>query len=330
MARPLLVVDLGGTNLRLALVEKGTIVDKSVVSSRTGLVQPIKEFLARTKARPERCVIGVAGPVSPDRARAQMTNLSFNIDAASLKKEIRTDVLLINDFEAMSWGVLAMGKEDLIVLSPGTPDPFGTKAVIGAGTGLGEGILFFDKAWRVTPSEGGHALLAATSEEMRDFVDFLIKKNYTSGAAFPDYECILSGHGLFSAFAFYAQSTKEDEAIVRDIESAEDKPATVSRFALEGKSKAALRALDLFVRCYAEECMNLAFKAKATGGVFIVGNIAQKNQAKFNDESFARAFLAQKMPHHSMLEFLKTIPVYLVTSTDVQLLGAGVAGKMFP
>ena len=68
----------------------------------------------------------------------------------------------INDFEAAGYGVanLESHQSTLVGGSGKTQDtPMTIKAVIGPGTGLGEGLLFKNEAdglYYPSPSEGGH------------------------------------------------------------------------------------------------------------------------------------------------------------------------------
>ena len=52
------------------------------------------------------------------------------------------------DFSAIGHGVLELGPKDLHTLQPGRPDETAPIAVLGAGTGLGEGFLI--------PVDGGY------------------------------------------------------------------------------------------------------------------------------------------------------------------------------
>jgi len=56
--------------------------------------------------------------------------------------------------------------EDFCVLNPGAPEPGGTRALLAAGTGLGQSILVWDGGrYRVVPSEGGHSDFAPHTEQ---------------------------------------------------------------------------------------------------------------------------------------------------------------------
>ena len=52
-----------------------------------------------------------------------------------------SEVHLLNDLQATSYGTLALEPDDLCPLNQGPRDPKGNIAVIAAGTGLGEGGL---------------------------------------------------------------------------------------------------------------------------------------------------------------------------------------------
>ena len=78
----------------------------------------------------------------------------------------------------------------------------------------------------------------------------------------------------------------------------------------------------MFMNFYADECLNFACKVKATGGIYIVGNVSNMNSAKLKAHAFQKRFLSSMRPKHPMLHFLKSIPIYLVKNIDIGLLGA--------
>ena len=68
----------------------------------------------------------------------------------------------INDFEAAGYGVANLKPEDSVLVGGSgavSDGPMTLKAVIGPGTGLGEGLLIkneVDGLYYPSPSEGGH------------------------------------------------------------------------------------------------------------------------------------------------------------------------------
>ncbi|MFB3061967.1 MAG: glucokinase, partial [Candidatus Binatia bacterium] len=130
--------------------------------------QPDKESQASMEEPIEAACFGVAGPVVDNRCRA--TNLPWVIDGHTLSQHLKTPkVRLLNDLEAMAYGVLVLKPEETEVLNynrePRASNRDGTKALLAAGTGLGEAILFWDgHQYHPLPSEGGHASFAPNSD----------------------------------------------------------------------------------------------------------------------------------------------------------------------
>src|ERR1043166_4270546 len=111
---------------------------------------------------------GIAGPVINNRVRA--TNLPWTVDAAVLSQELAIEhIVLINDLGAWGHSIEYLDQNDFAVLNPGTREPGGTRALLAAGTGLGEAFLVWDgDRYRVGASEGGHSDFAPHTEQQID------------------------------------------------------------------------------------------------------------------------------------------------------------------
>ena len=142
--------DVGGTNSRLQLFELradgSTIqVAKTVFPSKkySHLSIIIKQFLEETSlsAPPLAACIAVAGPVKNNTCHVTNLNWSLNGDELAAALGIKR-FLLINDFAAIGFGLLALRDEDKILLNKDAkPVPAAPIACLGAGTGLGEVYL---------------------------------------------------------------------------------------------------------------------------------------------------------------------------------------------
>jgi glucokinase len=170
--------DVGGTNARLAIVELNggaRILRESRYSSRdySGLTPIVQGFCRDATAHPERACFGIACPMVGDDCTAP--NLPWTVNARKLAAEIgipRTSI--INDFVAVGYGIELLGPSDLATLQEGIPVPEGPIALIGAGTGLGQGFLLRDRdRYRVLPSEGGHGDFAPMGELQSGLLKFL-------------------------------------------------------------------------------------------------------------------------------------------------------------
>src|SRR5207237_5294375 len=124
-----------------------------------------------------RATFGVAGPVKD--GAASMTNLAWKLDEQELARDLKIPrVALINDLVAHAEGIELLKPEQLIVVNRGD-FVHGNRAVIAAGTGLGEAGIFWDpleRRYRAFPSEGGHADFAPRDERQIALLKFLERK----------------------------------------------------------------------------------------------------------------------------------------------------------
>src|ERR1019366_431508 len=171
----------------------------------------IEKFLAETRENTkyagagaiEAAGFGVAGPVIDRRVKA--TNLPWVVDGAALAKQLATDhVVLVNDLEATGYSVSLLQPSDISTLNRGVPSPQATQAMVAAGTGLGEAILFWvGERYIVASSEGGHADFAPRTEREIELLRYLKKRN-----EFVSEELILSGRGFRTIHEFLDSSVR--------------------------------------------------------------------------------------------------------------------------
>src|ERR1700747_2046787 len=130
-------------------------------------------------------------------------NLRWVIEQSALANQIHlAATLLINDLEAIAWGIGALGFEDLVTLNPGGGTLAGNQAVVAPGTGLGEAGLFWDgNRHLVFACEGGHTDFAPRGELQVELLRFLTKE-----FGHVSYERILSGPGLVNIYEFLCVS----------------------------------------------------------------------------------------------------------------------------
>lgn len=316
----ILAGDIGGTSTRLACYElrEGRLVSKAEKTFPSKQFQGL-ETIAAAFAKAQNLSIdhacfGIAGPVQ--NGRVITPNLPWVVESSVVAKELGLDsVVLINDLEANAYGVAALKPEELVVLNPGVPKAVGNRAVISAGTGLGEAGLFWDgKVHRPFACEGGHCDFAPCTELESALLKYLKDK---FGRV--SYERVLSGPGLFNIYQFLRDIglQKESPAVAAQM-SQGDPSALISKTALAGTDPLCVQALDLFVNFYGAEAGNLALKIMSLGGVFIGGGIAPKILEKLKSPIFLNAFLGKGR----MRPLLEAMPVCVITNENTALLGA--------
>lgn len=301
--------DIGGTKTLLSCIElEGP--DRRVIKQErfeSGAFPTfddvLKRFLDGIDSEIGRSCFAVAGPVI--RGEASITNLPWKMSAGKLASGFPLGkVALINDFFANAYAIPALASSDLVVINEGRPAPNEIKAVIGAGTGLGEGILVPEGLrWRVIPSEGGHCDFAPANAEQVALLD-----NLWTQFAHVSVERVVSGDGLTNVYRFLGGP------IDRPFD---DMPPRIAELAKEG-DPLAQRAFEIFVDCYGAEAGNLALKVLAMGGIYISGGIAAKNIERFTDGRFLVAFTSKGR----LNPVLSAIPILLIANPNVGLIGA--------
>lgn len=322
----ILAGDVGGTNTRLALFEREPsrlrlVATADYLSHKySGLDQAVALFLAEhaVSGAIESAAFGIAGPVE-DGQRVQATNLPWVIERAVLSAKLNiSQVALLNDLAANAYGTCWLRDDDLHVLNTGTSHPRSNKALIAAGTGLGEaGLVFADGGYMAVASEGGHCSLAPQREIEIELLQFLRKKY-----GHVSWERVVSGAGLVNIHEFLRQrglAGKSTPELGQMPQLAGlDPAARISRAALLGIDPLAGQALDLFVGFYGAEAGNVALKFLATGAMYVGGGIAPKILDRLQQGGFMEAFVAKGR----FSRLLERIPVLVILNDRTALLGA--------
>lgn len=320
----ILAGDIGGTHTRLRIAECAANQCRALrnrqFASRdyAGFDEILRAFLEGAAWPIDSVCLAVAGPVA-QAARGQsvrLTNLPWQIEGDALARAFRFPrVRLINDFQAVGYGIEALGEDSLVVLQPGEPVAHAPRAVIGAGTGLGQAILVWQGA-RYAPiaTEGGHVDFGPTDELQIELARHLIRRH---GHA--SYELVLSGPGLLRLYEFLRDAgvTAESPGLATALKGA-DPAAVLTQAALARTDKLATATVELFVRIYGAQAGNLALAAGARGGVYVAGGIAPRIVDLLANGVFLQAFRHKG----GMSALAATIPVKVVMNPDVGLLGA--------
>jgi len=336
--RYLLAGDIGGTKTILRLVAADQAVLKPsyeqeyVSKAFPDLVPMVETFLAAAKEHgtnfgtPTRACFAIAGPVVDNASK--LTNLTWDLDGDRLAHALHLEsVELINDFAAVGYGVLGLEDQDVYILQAGTPDEAAPIAIIGAGTGLGQGFLVKQgQKFRVFPSEGGHADFAPRSELEFQLLKYLLDKHQITRVS---AERVVSGQGVIAIYQFLRDRgmapESPDLAEIVDTWEKEagrtksvDPAAAISQAAQKGEDSLAVQTMNLFVGAYGAEAGNLALKLLPYGGLYVAGGIAAKNLPLITQGGFLDTFTHKGR----MSRLLENIPVRLVLNPQVGLIGA--------
>lgn len=315
----ILAGDVGGTKTLLALYEQQNsewlCVKKQhyISADFANFTEVLSCFLGGETVM--NVCIGVAGPVVDGDCHT--TNLPWFLKNSEIaEKTGAISVLLLNDLEAMAWGVLNLPETDFVELNPLAQIKQDNIAVLAAGTGLGEAIIAWDtEKYHVIATEGGNTDFAPNNEMEIALLRYLM-------GIYPEHVCyerVLSGAGLVNLYQFlksinFAPINPQTEQKMAEIDPA----AVVSALGMTGKDALCVKALTLFCRIYGAEASNLALKCLPYGGVILAGGIAAKILPFIQKGIFMEGFLA-KGRYRGVLE---SISVKICINAEAALWGA--------
>jgi glucokinase len=302
-----LLADIGGTNARFAVLDRGDIgpIEHLKVADFSTAADAVAAYLARRGApAPTDAVFGVAGPV--ENNRCVLTNSPWIIDGAELQKRFGFGTArLLNDFEAVAWSLPALQPKDLVGVGGQQPVPGAPMLAVGPGTGFGAACFFpGDARPFAVVTEAGHATLPASSErEARVIAQLRQRFGHVS------VERVLSGSGLENLYRALA--------MVDGVTAPDRDAAGITEAALDGSCRLSRTTLDMFCSLLGEVAGNLALTFCARGGVYIAGGIVPRFADRFAASDFRKQFEG-KGRYES---YLRPIPASIIVRPDASFLG---------
>jgi len=317
----ILTADIGGTNTNFAIFSKKKLLVSLHFDSKEikDFVRPVQQVLQYVNDRYNISIsnacFAAAGPVEKN-SYCKITNLSWDIDTRRILKNTPLgSATIINDFLAVAYGIGTIEQKYIHTMKRGEVLRKGTKAVIGAGTGLGKALLIWNSktnSYSALPSEGGHIDLPIHPDNEEELALYdLIKKQQ---GAIPTLEDVLSGEGIENIYRILSKTGRYRQKKI-DVDAGQiSKHIKNDRLCRD--------TLTLFARFYGRAAKNFALDTLALGGVYIAGGIAAKNKDIFRSE-FKEEFLDNK----TQRRVLEKIPIFLITNYDISLYGAAVVAE---
>jgi len=329
----ILAGDVGGTKCNLGLFLKEGRALRSVFQRRlatrdyAGFEDLVEDFLrqaiaadanAKTPAI-DAAGFGVAGVVAGGRHYSE--NLPWVVDVSVLVRSLELkNIRLLNDLTATALSLEKLPVTDFVSLNPGTPAHNATRAVIAAGTGLGEAILFWDgETYRVAAAEGGQADFAPRTEREIQLLSHL-------RVQLPHVSCeeIVSGRGFRRIHEFLNPAVLH-ASFEASFESLEGNAASeITQRGLAQSCPVCVETLGLWTEIFGGVTGNFALQTMALGGIYIAGGIAVKILPKLQDGIFFKSFCGES----KLAPVLARIPISVVVNEDAPIWGAAYEALM--
>jgi glucokinase len=302
-----LIADIGGTNSRLALLDRdGRIAHAASFRNQdfSALEDVLARFLASSGAgAPERAVLAIAAPVAGDEIA--MTNIGWRFRRDELRRAAGArELRVLNDFEALAHALPRLRAGDVRQVGGGRAISGATLAVIGPGSGLGVATAApHGEGWTAVGGEGGHVSLPALSPDEAAIIADHGEPNGHCSA-----ERLVSGPGLVRIHATLARLAGEPPAPLM--------PRDITDRALRGDVIAA-KSFDVFCGWLGTLAGNLALIVGARGGVFVAGGIVPRMIDAFARSPFRERFVAKG----NYRGYLDAIPTSVILAENPAFIG---------
>jgi len=304
------VADIGGTNIRLAIVDKNkklTHIESYQCRDFDSLAAVLQHYFTIQQINDSliNACLAIACPVENDQVI--MTNMSWSFSQKELKLALKLNNLwLINDYTAIAHAIPLLSHKQKVKIGEGKAIANTPIAVCGPGTGLGvANLVNVDNNWVCLSGEGGHSDFAPVNEEQVKILQFLLTKYHHVS-----YEQLLSGLGL-----------EQIHQALHHINKLQYSPLSaqeISQKALDNSCQQCLATLQHFCKILGSFAGNLALTGGCFGGVYIAGGIVPRFIEFFKESGFRKCF-EQK---GRFSDYNQNIPTFVITESQPGMLGA--------
>ncbi len=350
-----LVVDIGGTNIRLYLIQDHQLRRISPKPIRTKRVKAkdiqtiyssgedpidkllsllILDFLGNDVAALNVCILSVCGVLQNESSEAiclapSMGKTGWIISRNGIAKSLNIDdkkVLLYNDFICIGYSLVNIPDRKLVKIydSNNNMKNNGNIFVMGPGTGLGTVQLLFymeqeQQKCSVIPSESGMCTFTARDAEDWELRQYCVKHGDSNDVV---TEQLLSGEGMVTIYQFFREkyALKFADDINPDVDS------RIRDVNITDKAEIIVQNMETnplckltvekFVQILGSECKDNALRFRPSRGIYLAGGFVSKILPLLtNNDMLLSAYL---QPSKSS-ECYKDVSLTIVTSSGDDL-----------
>jgi glucokinase len=300
-----LLVDIGGTYVRMALSEDGHTLSHDPQKIKAAQFANFEDALLRfvQSQKKDPATIRVITIAKSGRN-------NWSIDCAAIQAIFPSaQVALINDFEANAMGLVAVKEGDVIHLG-GTNHHVKTnlpRAVIGSGTGLG--LAYISPNGHVQKTHGGHMLPTLTTPAQHDI--FAELQHLKTDKTISIYEDALSGNGILNMYKILCARAHVDCEYTD----------THHLLAAGRNNPLVQQSLKLYHEILGQFAHQVLAFGYAYGGLFLTGGVTDRliGHDLFDRDTFFAALYQKNVP--VVLQDVQATPVFWVKDEFISLKG---------
>ena len=283
--KKVLLMDIGGTNLRSAIADIGTsdlLNPQKVITSNLDSFDDIVQSFLTEEPLIDHIVFSVAGPKINNSIT--MTNREFTLNADEVLQRFNlSSCHVLNDWESIGYSLSLIRSDEMTCLSQGYKFN-DTALIIGPGTGLGASLVISDDI--VLPTEIGNSILSIES--------LMVSSALQASKNFNVIEDLISGKGISNIYRHFSGVDKSSEDILLAYEDDE----------------LARKSIDQFLISLAQFLSELALAYIPGNGIYLAGGLMRSLRSLIITEDFIGNFLVNRKPMHRNL--LEKISINLI------------------
>ena len=293
--KKVLLVDIGGTNIRTATAEIGSLELQNANKQNLDCLDSFDEIIKNLLNEDmdiKHIVFSIAGPKL--RQSIRMTNREFEIDELDILNKFEIDSChILNDWESIGHGLSILDRKEMIFINEG--NSFNdTALVLGPGTGLGVAQVISKNI--VLPTEIGNSLLT---------IPKLFKElNILNQEDFIVIEDLLSGGGLKKIYKNISSNEQSPEEIVATYE----------------KNEFSQKSVQIFLASLSQILSELALAYIPGNGIYIAGGLMRSLHQFLDADRFMKEFLIKRKSMQA--DVIEKIPIAIINQEMTCLHGS--------